>query len=289
MCERCQSEMAFVLQVCLPHIHVCRDRQLYAPLDDSEYHRTLYFFACTSPGCQGKPDRFDSSLILFPISSSSWRCFRAQLLDESIASATQKTHTEPAKSEPVTPSAPKDDWGVAVDDWGVAADDWGAEEPQTASKDSEDTPVQASTDDTKSSAAQERDSWTCEPDETQLADLLDDFEAQGIGSKTEQRLNAILSTTTSAASKAKKKKKKKSKDSSSVQLPPHVMLPFFISVVEVWLFAPHCASHAAPCPQEPAEEQDTFEHENRLLEAYRKAGGTVGDSDGSHDTIYSPH
>ena len=31
--------------------------QIYAPLDDSPYHRTLYLFACLSPMCWNKTER----------------------------------------------------------------------------------------------------------------------------------------------------------------------------------------------------------------------------------------
>lgn len=72
--------------------------QIYAPLENSPYHRALYIYACIQPTCWNQVQ--------------SWKCFRGQ--------------TKVAKNSPAAQPIPeiKDtfDWG-ADDDWGDSEDD----------------------------------------------------------------------------------------------------------------------------------------------------------------------
>nr|CAD7204434.1 unnamed protein product [Timema douglasi] len=67
--------------------------QLYAPLEQSTYHRTLYIFACINPNCWNLDD--------------SWMCIRCQCADPDTA-------IDPSPTVPA--------------DWCCNADDWGEEE-----------------------------------------------------------------------------------------------------------------------------------------------------------------
>ena len=73
--------------------------QIYAPLENSPYHRTLYVFACIQPPCWND--------------SKSWKCFRGQFK----ASET----LQPPKEETQQPAFTLD-WGVDSD-WGDDDDD----------------------------------------------------------------------------------------------------------------------------------------------------------------------
>ncbi|XP_014600105.1 PREDICTED: programmed cell death protein 2-like [Polistes canadensis] len=77
-------------------LHQLLALQLYAPLENSKYHRTLYIFACINPNCWNH--------------NESWTCLRIQSLENE-----SKTH-------------PSDEDGTSVlltKTWLAGADDWG--------------------------------------------------------------------------------------------------------------------------------------------------------------------
>ncbi|XP_055848847.1 programmed cell death protein 2-like [Episyrphus balteatus] len=87
--------------------------QLYAPLDNSQFHRTLYVFACLHPSCSS--------------SSKGWLCLRTQNLDTShcdIESAAAAGN----KNKKSSSAAQKMSWCSGVDDWGDDADDFNQNE-----------------------------------------------------------------------------------------------------------------------------------------------------------------
>ncbi|XP_044756060.1 programmed cell death protein 2-like [Coccinella septempunctata] len=67
--------------------------QIYAPLENSRFHRTLYVFACINPNCWNR--------------SESWTCFRVQ---------TQET--SPEESTQFVPKINSLNWCNDADDWG---------------------------------------------------------------------------------------------------------------------------------------------------------------------------
>ncbi|XP_064652417.1 programmed cell death protein 2-like [Lineus longissimus] len=71
--------------------------QLYCPLDDSRYDRTIYVFTCSAPSCWSK-DRC-------------WKVIRSQKL-----SMIQRSESKPAKRDV------EDNWCDSADDWGESAD-----------------------------------------------------------------------------------------------------------------------------------------------------------------------
>lgn len=68
--------------------------QIYAPLENSLYHRTLYIFACIQPACWNQ--------------CQSWKCFRGQLRanDDLVKSPQEPADTFDWSDED------DDDWGV---------------------------------------------------------------------------------------------------------------------------------------------------------------------------------
>ncbi|KAK3091203.1 hypothetical protein FSP39_017923 [Pinctada imbricata] len=72
--------------------------QLYCPLGDSCYHRTLYIFACKNKSCWSSP--------------TSWLVLRSQILDESRILTNKPSQVTEKMFET------EDDWGVDNDDWG---------------------------------------------------------------------------------------------------------------------------------------------------------------------------
>ena len=81
--------------------------QIYAPLENSSYHRSLYIFACIQPACWNQVQ--------------SWKCFRGQV---NAAEAKFDTSTEPNNTKLTNTF----DWGTSEDDGG-----WGSpEEDQDA-------------------------------------------------------------------------------------------------------------------------------------------------------------
>lgn len=84
-CKLCSLNLPLVLQI-------------YAPLDYSPYHRTLYIFACINPNCWNQ--------------NGSWVCLRSQLLDsraENYGNVQKLDCNE-------------------INDWCGGGDDWGDEE-----------------------------------------------------------------------------------------------------------------------------------------------------------------
>merc|ERR1719264_57031 len=71
--------------------------QIYAPLDDSPYHRTLYLFACLSPVCWNKTE--------------SWKCFRLQFLDSAaVTKSLPALSTEMVTAKTSGPVTKTTDW-----------------------------------------------------------------------------------------------------------------------------------------------------------------------------------
>ena len=75
--------------------------QIYAPLENSPFHRTLYIFACIQPPCWND--------------SKSWKCFRGQVKSEDQTKT--KIDHEIAQSQLQKTSNFSLDWGVDSD-WG---------------------------------------------------------------------------------------------------------------------------------------------------------------------------
>ncbi|KAH0566700.1 programmed cell death protein 2-like [Cotesia glomerata] len=74
--------------------------QIYAPLENSKYHRTLYIFTCINPNCFNQ--------------NESWTCLRVESLEE-------KTINETLKQPSVVP--PTTSWLSQADDWGEDGND----------------------------------------------------------------------------------------------------------------------------------------------------------------------
>ena len=72
--------------------------QIYAPLDDSPNHRTLYQFCCLDVQCHVK--------------SEGWICLRDEVLDTSSAAASTATSNKPSAIQIKT------NWVEDADDWG---------------------------------------------------------------------------------------------------------------------------------------------------------------------------
>ncbi|XP_033225155.1 programmed cell death protein 2-like [Belonocnema kinseyi] len=88
-------------------LHQILALQIYAALENSKYHRTLYIFACTNPNCWNQ--------------NESWTCLRVQSLEETT------THAEPMESESLTtPSTTS--WLPDEDDWGDTWNDNASEQ-----------------------------------------------------------------------------------------------------------------------------------------------------------------
>lgn len=71
--------------------------QIYAPLENSPYHRTLYLFGCLNPNCWNQ--------------NESWICFRSQILESS------------SKDQSIKTSAPSSG-ALSASDWCADADEW---------------------------------------------------------------------------------------------------------------------------------------------------------------------
>jgi len=76
--------------------------QIYAPLDNSIYHRTLYLFCCVQPACWND--------------SRAWKCFRSQMKD---STASKNTSTITTTSQIFSTT----DWCEDAEDWGEDAND----------------------------------------------------------------------------------------------------------------------------------------------------------------------
>ena len=106
LCTLCAKEMVLVAQ-------------LYAPLENSPYHRTLYILVCTNE-CKGK--------------QRNWRVLRGQCVDDSSSTSSEVQVKESGVS--VSPNVGSD-WCDGQDDWG----DDGGDMPQGLSVSIEPPPV----------------------------------------------------------------------------------------------------------------------------------------------------
>lgn len=88
-----------------PLVHMV---QVYCPLEESPYHRSLQLFACPAAGCGGRQD--------------SWTALRSQSLVRDGKAALASG--EPAKEASLSVS----DWCDSADDWGMDDDEEGEEE-----------------------------------------------------------------------------------------------------------------------------------------------------------------
>ena len=79
--------------------------QLYAPLDNSKYHRTLYIFACINSNCWNQ--------------NESWTCLRIQHLED-------EAKTTPDSGSVNVPSTTA--WLSDADDWGDSVNDNASEQ-----------------------------------------------------------------------------------------------------------------------------------------------------------------
>jgi len=86
-CPLCSSNLVLVTQI-------------YAPLDNSVYHRCLYVFCCVQPACWNQ--------------SKSWKCVRSQIKEISTESTTTTTTTQLFSAT---------DWCEEADDWGEDSND----------------------------------------------------------------------------------------------------------------------------------------------------------------------
>ncbi|XP_051547693.1 programmed cell death protein 2-like isoform X1 [Myxocyprinus asiaticus] len=90
MCTLCQRGLSHVVQV-------------YCPLAESLYHRTINVFACTNPQCYGK--------------SESWIVLRSQCLDDDIKASSGRQDDKSAQCKESSMS--RTDWCDEADDWGL--------------------------------------------------------------------------------------------------------------------------------------------------------------------------
>lgn len=87
--------------------------QLYAPLEMSQFHRTLYIFACLNPVCSQN--------------SKSWLCVRTQHLDipdhcdimKAVASPKNSGSGKQKKKKEAKQATGKISWCSGIDDWGA--------------------------------------------------------------------------------------------------------------------------------------------------------------------------
>ncbi|GLV31748.1 toys are us [Carabus blaptoides fortunei] len=70
--------------------------QIYAPLENSSFHRTLYLFACINPNCWNQND--------------SWICLRSQVVE-------QNTDVENVATVASSNTCAVTDWCQDADDW----------------------------------------------------------------------------------------------------------------------------------------------------------------------------
>ncbi|XP_077990415.1 programmed cell death protein 2-like [Glandiceps talaboti] len=94
VCQLCSQVLYLVVQV-------------YCPLTESVYHRTIYVFTCIAKSCQGK--------------AQSWFVCRSQICDVTDHS---QSHQRTTLEENV---------GMATNDWCDEADDWGEDSETTVS------------------------------------------------------------------------------------------------------------------------------------------------------------
>jgi pre-rRNA-processing protein TSR4 len=83
-------------------LHQLLALQIYAPLDSSKYHRTLYIFACMNPNCWNQ--------------NESWTCLRVQSLE-------QASDTNMLPNSGTTVQTSTISWLDDADDWGDTCND----------------------------------------------------------------------------------------------------------------------------------------------------------------------
>lgn len=81
--------------------------QIYAPLENSQFHRTLFIFSCINPNCSNQ--------------SQSWICVRSQILEKH--NSEKEVITVPSKKSNIT--------------WCNGADEWDEPENQMSTSDNE--------------------------------------------------------------------------------------------------------------------------------------------------------
>lgn len=79
--------------------------QIYAPLDNSQFHRTLYVFACVNPICSNQ--------------SKGWICIRAQQLEKQYERDSSSANKRPEQRQP---SSTNISWCTGADEWDVEID-----------------------------------------------------------------------------------------------------------------------------------------------------------------------
>ncbi|KAH8246847.1 hypothetical protein KR032_001855 [Drosophila birchii] len=80
--------------------------QMYAPLDRSQFHRSLYVFGCVSPACSQNP--------------KSWVCIRTQHLENQFEVISEQSPKKPSQKKSKSKSS-----GLQAVSWCSGADDWG--------------------------------------------------------------------------------------------------------------------------------------------------------------------
>lgn len=76
--------------------------QIYAPLNFSKYHRTLYIFTCINPNCWNQ--------------NESWTCLRVQSLEQSTSSSDSSSLLSTVKTSATSWLADADDWNDSCND-----------------------------------------------------------------------------------------------------------------------------------------------------------------------------
>ncbi|XP_008205252.1 programmed cell death protein 2-like [Nasonia vitripennis] len=95
------DQMTLIAPQCrLCGLHQLLALQIYAPLENSKYHRSLYIFACMNPNCWNQ--------------NESWTCLRVQ-------SQEQAPSTDSLSSSCATVQTSATSWLADADDWG---DNW---------------------------------------------------------------------------------------------------------------------------------------------------------------------
>ncbi|XP_059478816.1 programmed cell death protein 2-like [Neocloeon triangulifer] len=87
-CKLCGSNLALVVQI-------------YAPVEGSKFHRTLYLFACIQPPCWNRPE--------------SWLCVRQQSLSQNSPDKESETS--------LRTTIGSTSWGDDADNWGADSDE----------------------------------------------------------------------------------------------------------------------------------------------------------------------
>ncbi|KAK1788916.1 hypothetical protein P4O66_015821 [Electrophorus voltai] len=95
--------------------------QIYCPLGESPYHRTMNVFACVNPQCYGKPE--------------SWKALRSQCSESDVKQLLERQHVSNLQVKQVPMSTTE--WCDEADDWGMEPEN---DKPQSCAR----TPAAAS-------------------------------------------------------------------------------------------------------------------------------------------------